>query len=558
MNIPGYRIVREIGRGGMATVFLAEQESLGRWVALKVMAPALAANPDFTQRFLKEARTVAQLAHPHIVAIFDVGVADNAHFVALEYVEGGDLKTRLRSGKLAPENARTIARDVATALGYAHGKGFVHRDVKPENVLFRESGSAVLTDFGIAKALGSATRMTAVGMSIGTPHYMSPEQARGQPVDPRSDLYALGIVLYEMLTGHVPYEAEDSIAVGIQHVSAPLPRLPDGLSRYQALLHRMLAKQPEQRYPDAAALVAAIEGLLGTPPPRGASGAGLDAKDGPGAASNPTVVMESPRSASKETVVMPAPSSDSAPRAADGNAHEVPGQRGSQAEPAAVREVQPKPSRAGNVVAMVVGGLLALIGVLAAIAFYNEGMHLEERWVSAVNLNVREGPSRSARVVGRVHMGEPVRVWEQVDEWVRIGRGQWVSDTFLRPPHTFRMVRGEMSMGSAGRRLPIEFELGNPQGHDAPIYGRYRYTQHGSGWLTLIGHVDGRTLVLDEYDSASENTGRFRLVGSCVGALQPGGGFGSDTCSLQGSWYPPTGSDRLIVNMRGSSHQVIR
>ncbi|MBK1734785.1 hypothetical protein CKO15_05670 [Halorhodospira abdelmalekii] len=259
IKIPGYRIDKELGHGGMATVYLAEQESLGRQVALKVMAPALAADRTFSERFLKEARTVAHLTHPHILTIHDVGVVDHHHYLALEYLPGGDLKSLLRDGRLSPSVAAQLTREVAAALSYAHGKGFVHRDVKPENILFREDGSAVLSDFGIARAVASHTRMTGTGMSVGTPHYMSPEQARGQTVDPRSDLYALGVVFYEMLTGQVPFDAADSIAIGIQHVTAPLPRLPSPLAAYQPLLDRLLAKTPEERYAGADELIAALD-----------------------------------------------------------------------------------------------------------------------------------------------------------------------------------------------------------------------------------------------------------------------------------------------------------
>ena len=146
-----------------------------------------------------------------------------------------------------------MIREIATALDYAHKKGFVHRDVKPDNILLRDDGSSALTDFGIARALDPAARMTQTGAVVGTPHYMSPEQARGRPIDGRSDLYSLGIVLYEMLVGRVPYQADDSLAVGIMHITEPVPVLPDSLAHLQPLISRMLAKQPEDRYQDGSA-----------------------------------------------------------------------------------------------------------------------------------------------------------------------------------------------------------------------------------------------------------------------------------------------------------------
>lgn len=261
MNIPGYQIERELGHGGMSTVYLAVQESLGRQVALKVMAPALVADRSFGERFLREARTVAQLTHQNILAVYDIGSIGHRYYLAMEYVSGGDLKQCIRQGALPPEQALAILKQVASALGYAHQKGFVHRDVKPENVLFREDGTAVLADFGIAKAIGSGTRMTGVGMSIGTPHYMSPEQARGKEVDGRSDLYSLGVVLFEMLTGRVPYDAEDTLAIAFAHVNNALPQFPAALSSYQPLLDLLLAKDPAGRFADAGDLMAAIERL---------------------------------------------------------------------------------------------------------------------------------------------------------------------------------------------------------------------------------------------------------------------------------------------------------
>lgn len=251
-EIPGYRLEREIGSGGMSTVYLAIQEKLDRPVALKVMASALAADRDFSARFLREAQTVARLNHQHIVAIYDVGMEGFNHFIAMEHVGGGDLKGRIvAQGALLPAEALRIAGEVAAALDHAHNQGIVHRDIKPENILFRTNGSAVLTDFGIAKAMKSGTRLTGVGLSIGTPHYMSPEQARGKSVDTRSDLYSLGIVLYEMLTGKVPFDAEDSIAIAISHVNDVMPRLPTHLAQFQALLDGLLHKDPTARYQHA-------------------------------------------------------------------------------------------------------------------------------------------------------------------------------------------------------------------------------------------------------------------------------------------------------------------
>ncbi len=197
MKIPGYRIEKEIGHGGMSTVYLAEQESLKRQVAIKVMSPALAADRTFGERFFAEGETVAQFNHPHIVAVYDLGAEGHNYYLIGEYISGGDLRGRLEQGRISPADALNITRQIADALGFAHAKGYVHRDVKPGNIMFRDTGAAVLSDFGIAKAMSGDGGKTATGTSIGSPHYMSPEQARGKKVDGRSDLYSLGVVLYE-------------------------------------------------------------------------------------------------------------------------------------------------------------------------------------------------------------------------------------------------------------------------------------------------------------------------------------------------------------------------
>jgi tetratricopeptide (TPR) repeat protein len=259
IEIPGYRILRQLGRGGMATVYLAMQESVQREIALKVMSPTLLADPDFGERFLREARIAAKLHHRHVVGIHDVGRSGDYHYIALEYLGGGPILAR-DAGPRPVRFALRVAREIAMALHYAHAKGFVHRDVKPDNILLREDASSALTDFGIARA-NDSERMTRTGAVIGTPHYMSPEQARGRPIDGRADLYSLGVVLYELLVGRVPYHADDSLAVGIMHITQPLPILSEHLAPLQPLLNRLLAKQPEDRYQNGQQLADAIEQL---------------------------------------------------------------------------------------------------------------------------------------------------------------------------------------------------------------------------------------------------------------------------------------------------------
>ncbi|MCF5139882.1 protein kinase [Pseudomonas sp. WS 5532] len=258
--IPGYDIEGEIGEGAMASVYLATQRSLERKVALKVMAAALAADPSFCERFLREGKTLARLSHPHTVTIHDIGNVGELYYMAMEYLPNGTLKERIAAG-LTPEQGVTLIRQIASALGYAHAQGLVHRDVKPANILFRADGTAVLSDFGIAKSLDDRTQFTQAGFAVGTPSYMSPEQARGQEIDGRADLYALGVVLYEILVGKLPYSGTDALSTALAHLTEPLPELPVHHGRYQEVLRKLLAKDPAERFPDAAALLRALDQL---------------------------------------------------------------------------------------------------------------------------------------------------------------------------------------------------------------------------------------------------------------------------------------------------------
>jgi serine/threonine-protein kinase PpkA len=265
IQIPGYRILRPLGEGGMASVFLAVQESLDREVALKVMAPALAANAEFAERFLKEGKITAKLAHPNLVTVFDIGSHGTVYYLAAEYIPGGTLREKIGAG-LSVAEALDIACDVARGLDFAHGKGFVHRDVKPGNILFKADGTGVLADFGIAKAMDAQGGHTMAGASIGTPDYMSPEQARAEAVDGRSDLYALGVLIYEMLVGHPPYQAADPFTVALMHVTQPVPTLPPEHAWLQPLIDSLMAKLPDQRPRSGEAFIQSLEQLLAASP----------------------------------------------------------------------------------------------------------------------------------------------------------------------------------------------------------------------------------------------------------------------------------------------------
>ena len=247
----------------MALVYLAVHEGLHREVAIKVMSKHLDEDAGFGERFMREARIVANLNHQNIVTVYDVNSYDGYHYIAMEYLPGGiTLDHKIKQG-ITPEAGITTIQHVATALGYAHDKGIIHRDVKPENIMYRENGSAVLTDFGIARSTSSsATKMTATGTIIGTPHYMSPEQAQGEELGPGADIYSLGVVFYEVLTGEVPFDADSSIAILLKHVSEPVPTLDAELAVYQPVLEGMLAKDTVSRYQDCADIVADLDSLV--------------------------------------------------------------------------------------------------------------------------------------------------------------------------------------------------------------------------------------------------------------------------------------------------------
>ena len=217
-----YRLTEQIGLGGMATVYKAYQASVDRYVAVKVLPRQFAEDPTFMGRFEQEARTIAKLEHPHILPVHDYGEQKRITYLVMRFVEAGTLKDLIASqSPLSPEECLRIVQQVGGALDYAHSQGVIHRDIKPSNVLVDPRGDCFLTDFGIARLVEGTTEFTATGRIVGTPAYMAPEQGMGEKADARSDIYALGIILYEMVTGKVPYEAETPLAVLMKHASAP-------------------------------------------------------------------------------------------------------------------------------------------------------------------------------------------------------------------------------------------------------------------------------------------------------------------------------------------------
>ena len=260
MEIPGFEVKRTIGRGGMATVFLAIQKSLHREVVLKCLNTDQDDSGDFLERFMKEGRIIASLRHPHIVTIYDIGSTGEYVYISMEYVDGGDLRAKIEN-RLAPVRALDIVYKVGQALEYAHKKGIIHRDVKPANILFRSDGTPLLSDFGIAKDYTADSELTSTGTILGSPFYMSPEQAEGLRTDGRTDIYSLGVIFYEMLTGQKPYEGDSAIKVIMQHIQSPVPQLPPELEHFQPFLNRLMAKDRDQRIADATQLLEEVQAL---------------------------------------------------------------------------------------------------------------------------------------------------------------------------------------------------------------------------------------------------------------------------------------------------------
>lgn len=257
-HVPGYTINRHLARGGMAEVFVAEQITLQRPVALKILRTAEAGGADAVERFEQETRLIAELSHPNIVGIHDVGhTGDGALYYAMPFLPGGDLTARASPRPLA--EIRKLLTCLLDALGYAHGKGIVHRDIKPANVLFDEHGTPQLADFGVAIRTLNSERLTQVGLTVGSTGYMSPEQARGMPVDARSDLYSVGVLAYELLTGSLPFRGVDAFEVAIAQLEQKVPRLPKERAHWQGFIDKALARAPAQRFQNAMEMATALD-----------------------------------------------------------------------------------------------------------------------------------------------------------------------------------------------------------------------------------------------------------------------------------------------------------
>jgi eukaryotic-like serine/threonine-protein kinase len=261
-----FEILELIGKGGMSSVFKAHDRLLDRIVAIKVLHPHFTEDEEYVERFRREARSVAQLSHPNIVTVIDRGEDAGRQYIVFEYVEGENLKQLLeRTGPMSVHEALDMALQMARALSFAHGRGLIHRDVKPQNVLLNAEGQAKMTDFGIARSV-DVQGVTITGTVLGTSEYIAPEQARGQQVDAQTDVYSLGVVLYELLTGNVPYDGDNFVTVALRHVNEPVPsvleRRPDAPPRLALAVEQAMAKSPGERYESMDELVGELEDCL--------------------------------------------------------------------------------------------------------------------------------------------------------------------------------------------------------------------------------------------------------------------------------------------------------
>src|SRR4051794_18432118 len=258
-----YELEELVGKGGMSSVYRAKDRLLERTVAIKMLHEHYSRDDDYVERFRREARAAAQLSHPNIVTVIDRGEADGRQFIVFEYIDGDNLKSLVDvGGQLPIEQAVALAHQIARALAFAHEHGLVHRDVKPQNVLLNGDGRAKVTDFGIARSLDVKHGMTQTGTVLGTSDYIAPEQAQGQTVSAQTDVYSLGVVLYELLTGEVPFPGENFVAVAMRHINEPPPsaraRRPDVSPRLDAALQRAMAKDPADRFPSMDAFCAEL------------------------------------------------------------------------------------------------------------------------------------------------------------------------------------------------------------------------------------------------------------------------------------------------------------
>lgn len=258
LSVPGYTLIREIGTGGMASIFLAERHDDGQHLVLKILPFKAQENPVPFKRFMREYNLLRKLCHPHVARVFERGFASDLAYIAMEYFPAGDLKTRIKQS-IDPAAAMYFLRQISLGLEAVHRIDVIHRDLKPANILFRDEQRLAITDFGIAKDTNASGDLTSANSLLGTAYYISPELITRQGLDKRSDLYSLGVILYQMLTGVLPYRGATPYEVFQAHLETPIPSLPSEISRYQSLVNTLLAKDPNDRFQSTAELLDGLD-----------------------------------------------------------------------------------------------------------------------------------------------------------------------------------------------------------------------------------------------------------------------------------------------------------
>jgi serine/threonine protein kinase len=497
----GYRVEGVLGRGGMGVVYLAEQPELGRKVAIKVIAPALASDPDYMERFRRESRLAAAIEHPNAIPIYEAGVADeDTPYLVMRYVEGEDLATLLRrEGRLDPRRAAAIVDQIAGALDEAHARGLVHRDVKPANVIVesrRGTEHAYLTDFGLTREMDASSGVTGTGRWVGTIDYASPEQIQGRPVDARCDVYALGCVLFASLTGRLPFERSEDVAKLYAHVSEPPPKpssvIADVPAELDQVVTRAMAKDPDFRFPSAgdfgrAALSAATGTPVGEPEHSVATGEAAPATEPAPTPVPPTKPSDLPSREPESTVESPEAQPTLAPSTAETKG----------AEPAPAPPTGPRPegvsriARAGGRRRLaVLGGALAVGAAVAIAIIALSGGGGNDRSSSATG-GGGKGGDQSSNVLENVDFkplttsGFTVQApdWKVVDNEVPIGQ---VSFTALLSPDQKQNVQIQYgppespttsAEGARAQRQAdtgyeeLEFKQTTAAGREAVLYG---------------------------------------------------------------------------------------
>jgi serine/threonine protein kinase/ligand-binding sensor domain-containing protein len=559
-RLGAYQIVEQIGQGGMATVFKAYQPSMDRYVAIKILPSHFTEDESFVGRFTQEARTLARLEHPHILPVHDYGEQEGITYLVMRYVEAGTLKDLTREGPMEPEEAARILGQVGRALDYAHSRGVVHRDIKPSNVLIDQQGNTFLTDFGIAKLVAETAQFTASGAIIGTPAYMSPEQGMGQAAEYRCDIYSLGVVLYEMVTGRVPFEAETPLAVLLKHVNDPLP-LPrqvkaDLPAAVERVILKAMAKSPDDRFQSAQAMIDALAEAMASVPSEITS---------PPAAEATTLArgVSAPEPPAAEAASLAPDADTGTPLPAAGTASLLPTL--DSASPASIADSSTPPPVAGATLPrletgaqarspkpwlLFAGGAL-LLGLLLVVGMFGVSNLIdgepaptavsEVKTTTVAARQAQDTPTAESQPEAVPSPAEPEQV-QYPPGWTSYGNANFVSalarlDDTLWAGSESGLVRWDLSDGSY-TKLGIADGLASSRVNDLLV------DEAGVLWIATdmgINRYDGQTMITYDNADGLDGSNVQALFLDEVGGLWAGSGDGERGLSYYDgeAWGPP-------------------